>query len=175
MSSNFCESSQAGRGAALNKQTIIRKIIEALSVELGSYTSSAKTAFAAATDEQSKAENKYDTRALEASYLARGQSIQALEIMRAIHSFETMPVRDFDAKAKIETGALVEVKGAREISRYFLANHGGGTEVEVEGKSILVITPGAPMAVELIGKKRGDFAQIKSGRSVERFEILAVV
>ena len=159
----------------MNKRNIIQKIIAALAVDLESYTSSAKTAFAAATDEQSKAENKYDTRALEASYLARGQSIQALEIMRAIQHYETMPVRDFIAKAPIEIGALVELSLKGESTFYFIGPHGGGTELEVDGECVLVITPGSPMAQQLLGKRSGDALQIKVGRSTDRYEIAAVL
>lgn len=159
----------------LNKHTIIQKIIAALSLELESYTSSAKTAFAAATDEQSKAENKYDTRALEASYLARGQSIQALEIMRAIQNYETMPVREFIAKAPIDVGALVELAGKDGRTFYFVGPSGGGTELEIEGHCVLVITPGSPMAQQLMGKRRGESLQIKVGRTTDRYEIAAVL
>jgi transcription elongation GreA/GreB family factor len=159
----------------LNKRIIIQKIIAALALDLESYTSSAKTAFAAATDEQSKAENKYDTRALEASYLARGQSIQALEIMRAIQHYETMPVRDFIAKAPIDIGALVELSRNGESTFYFVGPHAGGTELDVEGECVLVITPGSPMAQQLMGKRCGDSLQIKVGRAVDRYEIATVL
>lgn len=159
----------------MNKRTIIQKIIAALAVDLESYTSSAKTAFAAATDEQSKAENKYDTRALEASYLARGQGIQALQIMRAIQHYETMPVRDFIAKAPIDLGALVELSRNGESTFYFVGPHAGGTELDVDGQCVLVITPGSPMAQQLMGKRCGDGLQIKVGRTTDRYEIAAVL
>jgi len=70
-------------GTALNKRAIVQKIIALLVAELEGYNRSARAAHAEATDEQCKAENKYDTPGLEASYLARGQSRQAAEVMQS--------------------------------------------------------------------------------------------
>ena len=61
----------------MNKRAIIKKIIAKLTGELEVYFRAAQYARDEATHEQNKAENKYDTRGLEASYLARGQSKQA--------------------------------------------------------------------------------------------------
>src|SRR5687768_8190463 len=105
----------------------------------------ARAAHAEATHEQSKAEDKYDTRGLEASYLARGQSRQAGEIEQAIAQFEALPLRDFAPNDAIDVGAVVELQGKREKSFYFLGPRGGGTEVQHEGKEIVVITPQSPL------------------------------
>ena len=61
-----------------------------LATELEGYARSARAAHAEATDEQSKAENKYDTRGLEASYLAHGQSRQAAETAEALEQFAAL-------------------------------------------------------------------------------------
>ena len=57
----------------------VAQIIAALTSELDGYKRSARSAHEEATSEQSKAENKYDTRGLEAAYLAGAQSRQAAE------------------------------------------------------------------------------------------------
>ena len=72
----------------MNKNALIKKIVNRLTEELEIYFRAAMASRAEATHEQSKAENKYDTRGLEASYLARGQSKQAAEIQGAIAAFE---------------------------------------------------------------------------------------
>ena len=51
----------------VNKQALLDQITTVLSDELAVLTRAANDAFAAATDPDSKAENKYDTRTLEAS------------------------------------------------------------------------------------------------------------
>ena len=158
----------------MNKRTIIDKIIAVLAAELDSYTQSARAAFAAATDEQSKSEGKYDTRAIESSYLARGQSLQATEIMRAVQQYEVLPVRAFLATAPIDIGALVELERNGERSFYFIGPGAGGAEIECKGNLVLVITPQSPMGQQLVGRKRGERLQIKVGRTSESYEVAAV-
>ncbi len=71
----------------MNKRAVLQKIIGKLTEELGVYFRAAQNSRAEATHEQNKAESKYDTRGLEASYLARGQSRQAAELEAAIAEF----------------------------------------------------------------------------------------
>ena len=74
----------------VNKNALIAKIIEQLTAELELFAKAARASHAEATHEQSKAESKYDTRGLEASYLARGQSRQLAETEQAIKQFEML-------------------------------------------------------------------------------------
>ena len=60
-----------------DKKALRRQLIEHLMERLSGFDKSAREAHAEATHEQNKAENKYDTRAIEASYLAEGQARQA--------------------------------------------------------------------------------------------------
>jgi transcription elongation GreA/GreB family factor len=146
----------SGTVPTLNKQTLIEHIIDALSGGLDNLTRSARAAHAEATDEQSKAENKYDTRGLEASYLARGQSRQAMEVVEALKQYRALTPRAFAASEPIDLGALVEVKRGRERTFYFLGPGAGGTEVNCEGETVVAITPQSPLGRELMGRKAGD-------------------
>jgi hypothetical protein len=154
----------------VNKAAIVQKIIAELVQELEGYMRSARSAHSEATDEQSKAENKYDTRGLEASYLARGQSKQAAETSEAIKQFEALPVRDFGADDPVDLGALVEVETKAGQACYFIGPRAGGTEVRQDGQDILVITPQSPLGQQLTGRKKGDHweTQIAGKRSACR-------
>lgn len=142
--------------AALDKPTLIRQIIAALEEELEGYARSARAAHAEATDEQSKAENKYDTRGLEASYLAQGQSRQAADLIEAIDHIRALPLRTFAADEPIAIGAGIELERAGERVSYFLAPRAGGTEVTHRERTIILITPPSPIGRELIGRRAGD-------------------
>ena len=72
----------------MNKQAVIEAIVAKLVAELQVYLNAANASRAEATPESSKPENKYDTRGLEAAYLARGQSRQAKEILDSIKAYE---------------------------------------------------------------------------------------
>ena len=147
----------------MNKRLIIKKITAALTGELELYFRAAQYARAEATHEQNKPENKYDTRGLEASYLARGQSRQAAELEAAITEFEKLNPRPLAAGEAIGLGALVELELGGERSFYFLGPRAGGTEVTHDRKEILAITPQSPLGEQLLGKKAGDRPQLTVG------------
>ncbi len=142
--------------------------------ELGIYAKAANASRAEATHEQSKAENKYDTRGLEASYLARGQSRQAAEILQAIEQFEKLELKKFGPKDPIDVGAFVEVEVKGERSFYFIGPRAGGTEVQHDKKEILVITPQSPLGQQLVGKKQGERVKIEIAGGKQDYQVVSV-
>jgi len=158
----------------MNKRILIKKIIARLTDELAVYFRAAQFSRAEATHESSKAESKYDTRGLEASYLARGQSRQAAEIESAIAEFQKLAVKTFGAGEPIDLGALVELEHDGEISFYFIGPRAGGTEVTHDKKGILVITPQSPLGEQLMGKKQGDQPQLTFGGTKQAAKIVNV-
>lgn len=158
----------------MNKRAIIKKILGKLADELEVYFRAARFARAEATHEQNKAENKYDTRGLEASYLAHGQSKQAAELEAAIADFESLKARAFDANEPIDIGALVELEMGGDNSLYFIGPRAGGTEVLHDRKEILVITPQSPLGGQLAGKKAGDRVQVSFGGAKQSATVLSV-
>jgi transcription elongation GreA/GreB family factor len=158
----------------MSKRAVIKKIIARLTDELEIYFRAAHASRTEATHESSKAENKYDTRGLEASYLARGQSKQAAEIEAAIAEFEKLPVKKFGADDPVGIGALVELENGGENFFYFLGPRAGGTEILHDQKEILVITPQSPLGEQLLGKRSGDKLKLKLGGEIRAAEILSV-
>jgi transcription elongation GreA/GreB family factor len=158
----------------MNKRALIRKIIVRLTDELAIYFRAANASRAEATHEQNRAESKYDTRGLEASYLARGQSRQAAEIESAIAEFEKLAARKFGNGEVIDPGALVELETGGEHSFYFIGPRAGGMEVVHEKREILVITPQSPLGEQLMGKKQGDQPQLTFGGTKRAAKILSV-
>jgi transcription elongation GreA/GreB family factor len=158
----------------VNKRLIIKKITAALTGELELYVRAAEYARAEATHEQNKAEHKYDTRGLEASYLARGQSRQAADLEAAIAEFEKLNLRPFAAGEPIGLGALVELELGGEKSFYFIGPRAGGTEVVQDRIEILVITPQSPLGEQLMGKKQGEHPVLAVGGVKQPAHILRV-
>jgi transcription elongation GreA/GreB family factor len=158
----------------VNKRALIKKIIAQLAEELAVYHKAARASHAEATHEQSKAESKYDTRGLEAAYLARGQSKQAAEIIQAMEQFEKMPVREFEKKDPIDLGALVELETHDDRSFYFIGPRAGGTEIVHQKKEVLVITPQSPLGQQLVGKKQGERLQMQVGATRNEYRVISV-
>jgi len=158
----------------MNKRAVIQKITAKLVGELEVYFRAAQFSRAEATHESNKAENKYDTRGLEASYLARGQSKQAAELEAAIAEYQKLGVKKFANGDAIAVGALVELEHGGENSIYFVGPRAGGTEVVHDKMEILVITPQSPLGEQLMGKKSGDQPQLNFGGAKQAAKILKV-
>jgi transcription elongation GreA/GreB family factor len=158
----------------MDKQKLIQAVVSKLTEEREVYCKAAEAARAEATDEQSKAENKYDTRGLEASYLARGQSQQIVEIETAIVEFNKLADRQFSADEPIDVGAFIELQQGKERSMYLLGPRAGGTEVEFGGAEIMIITPQSPLGSQLVGSKQGAELKLTLPGSQAKYRVVSV-
>ncbi len=147
----------------MNKQAVLDQVIAILTKELSALTRAANDSFAAATDPDSKAENKYDTRSLEASYVARGQAQRVAELQEALHVMSSMSGEPLPAASAVVTGALVTLTTPDGPSHYLIASHAGGTEVQVDGHELHVITPASPLGQRLHGRHAGDRLALRPG------------
>lgn len=147
----------------MNKPAVLDQVIAVLSHELAVLTRAASDAFAAATDPDNRAENKYDTRSLEASYVARGQAQRVAELQLALQSFQAMSGQALPAGSPVVLGALVSLELGGLASHYLLAPQAGGTEVIVGNDEISVITPASPLGRKLIGRQVGDIIELRPG------------
>lgn len=131
----------------------------------------AHAAHDAATHSESKAEDQYDTRGLEASYLAGAQSKRAQELEELLALFRHLDVKDFTTEDKIASTALIKLTNDKKVSYFFLMPKGGGLTISHDGKTITLITPQSPMGEALLGKKVGDEIEVRIGKSVNDYEI----
>src|SRR5689334_19823154 len=149
----------------MNKRLLLKQIVASLNESLALLEKAARASHAEATHESSKAENKYDTRGLEAAYLAGGQARQAKEILDSITLYRALPVRDFAAGEPIDLTALVELEVDDTRALYFIGPRNGGLEIEYKRKEITVITPQSPLGQHLMGKTAGQRWTAKLGGS----------
>ena len=140
---------------------MIRKLEE----ELAALTHAARVAHEAATHEENKAEDQYDTRGIEASYLAGAQAKRADEIQRTILYFRNTATTE---------AKLVRVLSAGRAENYLVARLGGGLSVSLDGTKYLVITPESPLGSELVSAKAGDEVEIDVRGSSRTYAIRSV-
>lgn len=138
------------------KAALLEKIRQELRSQLDRLSKAALDAHAAATDPGSKAESKYDTRSLEASYLAAGQARQVVEAAEALRIFENLVLPDFSPEDEIDFGALVETDQDGESAWYLLAPAAGGMVIEQDGAEVTVLTPDSALYGKLAGLRTGD-------------------
>ncbi|MBL9214550.1 MAG: GreA/GreB family elongation factor [Opitutaceae bacterium] len=157
----------------MSKRELLDRIIAQLTAEVKALTTAALATHAEATDDENKAEDKYDTRSLEASYLAHGQSKAAEEAAQAVAQFQALGARDFAAGEPVSLGALVTLTG-RGRPAYFVGPRAGGTEVEADGRPVLVITPQSPLGRQLVGRRQGEAVRLEVNGRREELRIESV-
>jgi len=158
----------------MKKRAVIQMVVDQIAMDLAALLAATKATHAEATHEQNKPENKYDTRALEASYLARGQSRQVAELEKAKQEFESLSLADALPKAPVDVGALLTLKRGRTEAVYLLGPKAGGLEVIFEGTTVTVITPQSPIGQQLLGKAQGDSIFLPNDPEAGPFQIARV-
>ena len=159
----------------MTKEQIIQEIIASLSADLTVFSAASKAAHAAATHSECLPDNKYDTTALEASYIAQGQANRAQEIRVALESYRALTLNDFDDETPIRLSALVTLENDEGIlRRIFLGPQGGGKVINDGEGEIVVITPGSPLGRSLLGLRSGDEVKAGDDATAMLFTIVAV-
>jgi transcription elongation GreA/GreB family factor len=139
------------------KQRVLDAVLEKLATDLQHATHTAEATRKDATHAEAKPENDKDTRALEQSYLARGQALRAEQLVEERETLRFLNVTPLGPDAAISAGALVELEDDEGGKRVlFMLPHAGGTEVSVDGVSVLVVTAASPLGAALLGRGRGD-------------------
>lgn len=157
------------------KERIVEKIIAALSVDLELFSVAARAAHAAATHPECLPDNKYDTTALEASYIAQGQANRAQEIRVALESYRSLILNNFEEDTPIRLTALVTLEDEEGNGRrLFLGPQAGGMKIVDDDGEVVVITPGSPLGRSLLGLRIGDDVRSGVGAAAQLFVITAV-
>ena len=144
----------------MTKQQLVASIIARLEADLALFTAAALHAHAAATHAECQPDNKYDTTALEASYIAQGQANRAQEIRQALEAYRGLELLQFGDDTPIRLGALVTLEDeAGGERRLFIGPQAGGLKLPDPGGEIVVITPAAPLGRKLLGLCVGDQLQ----------------
>jgi transcription elongation GreA/GreB family factor len=144
----------------MDKVALTRSIISQLEAELALQTGAALDSREEATDEESRAEDKYDMRSQSAAYLAAGQARLASEIAGAIAAWKTLTLRVFGPGDEIAAGALVMLESKGGLAAFLVGPHSGGLEARDGNSAATVVTGASPLGRQLVGRRVGDVVQI---------------
>lgn len=157
----------------LSKELVLKSFLEKFNTEHASLIQSARAAHLAATHEESKAEDRHDTFAIEASYLAAGQATRVAELERTLQEFETY-LSGTGNPDQVTLGKLITYESERIISHVFFAVLGGGCKIQIASHSVQVLSIQSPLGEELQNAKVGDTI-IFELRGIEKlYKILAI-
>jgi transcription elongation GreA/GreB family factor len=163
------------------KAALVVQLAARLEAERAAAASSVASAHHAATDAEARPENKYDTRALEASYLAEAQSARLASLQEAIARLARMPLRAFTEDDPAQLSALVEVEADGETSWLFLTEVGAGHELvgpaqlaRGAGAKVRAVTVLSPLGRALVGARVGDAVAVRLGGETRTYEVISV-
>ena len=157
----------------MNKSILLRAIIARLSHDLNIIFTAAKISHEASTHAENVPDNKYDTLALEASYVAQGQANRAAQLRDSIEIYRQLTADEKHAVIRLASLVTLEDEyGATKI--LFIGPTEGGLKIEQDGNDIVVITPTSPMGRGLLGRSIGDTAEIETGTGRTEYAIVEV-
>ncbi len=155
----------------IDKKVILEKLIENLQHELSEVEEAAKSTRDLATQDDLKSEGKYDTRAIEASYLASAQQKRVEEIKTDIQMLEEIEIQN---SSKIQMGSLAQISYNGNERYYFLTSTSGGTMLTVDGETILVISVFSPLGNGALGLKAGESFEVETPKELRTYQVLKV-
>ncbi|MFT7582617.1 MAG: transcription elongation GreA/GreB family factor [Myxococcota bacterium] len=160
----------------LDKAMVLAALIAQVEAEVSNATQNAATTSKGVTHSESRQENDKDTRAIEASYLARGQALRVEELAEVATRLRQLVPRPFGPDDAVGLGALVEVALDGEDAHrwYLLVPVGGGRAVTVDGFTVRAVSSAAPVGYALVGKAEGDDATVKVPGGTVLFEVVTV-
>lgn len=120
-----------------------------------------------AAGSESRAENKYDTRATESSYLAAGQGERLLALRRLSSFFSGIA----EGQNSREICPLFELADDAGTAWFLLAPDGGGRRVLIDGETVVVVTPASPAGRLLAEAAVGDSVRIGAG--AREYEVIS--
>jgi transcription elongation GreA/GreB family factor len=150
----------------IDKHSLRDELARMIATDLDTRGRAHRAAREGATHEEARPENDKDTRALEQSYLARGEAARVDQLRTALTDVQAMALRPFREGERAALGALVTLEEDGEELVVWLAPHGGGSRL-ADGR-VQVVTPASPLGRAILGKVAGDdLALAVAGRTRE--------
>ncbi|MEM8550147.1 MAG: transcription elongation factor GreAB [Verrucomicrobiota bacterium] len=156
----------------MDKRSVYVALITRLREEFDATVGAQQDAADYATNEEARAESKYDTQGLEASYLAAGQAAHARELASALERLLGLETALTAPCHAAQQGALVKCQQERFADWFYLAPVGGGEVLQIDDNEVTVITLHSPIGEALKGKTAGAQFALPNGNSANLAEVL---
>jgi len=166
----------------IDKESALCMLRELVAEDLARAVEAHRETQRGATHEEAKPENDKDTRALEATYLARGLAERVAVLENALAALASLKLRSFDADTPLALGAIVTLTGdrvpaaakpdaLRNPAHYFLVPAAGGLKLTVGEALLTTVTLEAPLGRALLGAYEGDEISVQTPQGARALEI----
>ena len=158
----------------ISKKKIVEARIEKLNHELIEVENAAKSTRDLATAPDLKSEGKYDTRAIEAAYLASAQNKRVEEIKLDIQMLEDLEIHVETPASLLQLGSLGLISCNGQERYYFISSTSGGSMLMIDNHPILVISVFSPIGDAALGLGVGESFEVETPKEIRQYEILQV-
>ncbi len=158
----------------ISKKKIVESLIEKLNSELIEVENAARSTRDLATADDLKSEGKYDTRAIEASYLASAQNKRVEEIKLDIQMLEDLEVHVEASAVKLQLGSLGLIRCNGQERLYFISSTSGGSMLMIDSQPVLVISVFSPIGDAALGLGAGENFEVETPKEIRQYEVLKV-
>lgn len=162
----------------MNKSAILEQIIARLQTDVDTMKKAEALSHSEATDTENRPRSKYETFALESSYLAQVQCDRSNQMEAVLMAYQALRGEKVEKGEVIRMSALVSVEETGQPRQhYFIGPKTGGwagLELDLDGECLTVITSASPIGQALLGHKEGDTLKVKIGWNERTLKISAV-
>ena len=161
--------------ALAEKRALFAQLSERVREEYLTLLAAQKATQQAATHEEARPENDKDTRALEQSYLARGQAERVATLKEDVDALSNLKVRAFEDGSKIALGAFVVLEDENEEAKYYLiAPAGAGETLTCSLGEAKVVTRKSPLGQGLIGAQVDEDVEVNTPTGKRILSVIAL-
>ncbi|MCP4913578.1 MAG: GreA/GreB family elongation factor [Oligoflexia bacterium] len=157
----------------MKNKKILQILIDRTEEELKKAKESFDSSRNFATDEEFKSESKWDTRSIEAGYLAGAQGMRVDELEKDLNLLQEVDLSLVNDK-EVGIGSIVEFEFNGQTRTYFLAPVGGGTLIDLDGEAILVISIFSPIGHNAIGLGAGESFVVEIKGEEREYTIVSI-
>lgn len=156
------------------KIKIIDQLTHRLKEDIQNLKNARDNAKTIATDNESKAESKWDTRAIEAGYLAGAQSARIEELQQELELLENLSIKNLTNNDEIIIGALVKLECNNQQKHYFISPITGGVLLNIDNRPIMVVSVFSPIGKEVLGLSVDDIFELTTPSGKREYSVLEV-
>ena len=155
----------------MNKEELVlKKLIEILEMELKELQEVAQHSKEDATNSEMKQDGKYDTRKIEASYLAGAQERRVHEVEQELNFLKTLKIPEHGST--IEVGMLFKLEHEGKVHTHAIYPCAGGHHLDINGEEIIVLSHVSPVGEEALGLDLGDTFEVELANREIEYRIL---
>lgn len=156
----------------IDKVKILHELTSRVQKDLDQAKEALSTARQHASEEGLKAEGKYDTRSIEAGYLAGALQVRVTELEQEMALLGEISF-EFDYH-QLSIGSLAEIELNQNRRFYFISSTSGGSLINIDNCPILVISAFSPIAAAAIGLTVGDTFEVEINAQTREYKIISI-